>query len=134
MTARPAPRDVPVPRVIPGAVALAERPRLRPWLVFVAFVVAAFFGLILSRISLDRSAFVLDELEDQIEAQEELHWELRLEVARLQDPGRIAAAATGMGLVYPDQRYVLDGPRRPQTSLDPEDRWAQLKALLSAQP
>ena len=62
------------------------------------------------------------------------YWDLRLEVARLQDPERIAAAAREMGLVFPEERHALDVPRTGGGELDPEERWAQLKALLSAQP
>ena len=125
MTARPALRDQrrDTLRVIAGA-GQAERPRLRPWLVFVFVVTLAFFGLIISRISLDQSAFVLDELEERIAVAEADYWDLRLEVARLQDPERIAAAA----------RHALDVPRTGGGELEPEERWAQLKALLSAQP
>ncbi len=135
MTARPAQRDQRHPgfHLIPG-MGPAHRPRLRPWLVFVFFVILAFFGLIVSRISLDRSAFVLDELEDQITVAEADHWDLRLEVARLQDPERIAAAAKEMGLVFPEERHALDVPPMPDRDPEPGERWAQLKALLSAQP
>lgn len=120
-------------RLIRGA-GVPERPRLRPWLVFVVVVVVAFFGLIVSRISLDRSAFVLDDLDEQIAVAEAEYWDLRLEVARLQDPERIAAAARDMGLVFPEERHALDVPPTEASDLDPEARWAQLKALLSAQP
>jgi cell division protein FtsL len=102
--------------------------------VFVVVVVVAFFGLIVSRISLDRSAFVLDDLDEQIAVAEAEYWDLRLEVARLQDPERIAAAARDMGLVFPEERHALDVPPTEASDLDPEARWAQLKALLSAQP
>ena len=135
MTARPAQGDMRRDgfRLIRGA-GVPERPRLRPWLVFVVVVVVAFFGLIVSRISLDRSAFVLDDLDEQIAVAEAEYWDLRLEVARLQDPERIAAAARDMGLVFPEERHALDVPPTEASDLDPEARWAQLKALLSAQP
>ncbi|MFQ5554858.1 MAG: hypothetical protein ACE5GC_05745, partial [Acidimicrobiia bacterium] len=111
-----------------------ERPRLQPWLLLVLCVVVAFFGLIVSRISLDRSAFHLEELEQRIVMEEAHHWDLRLEAARLQDPERIAALAAEMGLVYPDERMEVDAPPVDADGVDPEYRWAQLKTLLSAQP
>lgn len=129
----------PLPRVGERGLEVIEghadaRPRLRPWLLFALGVIVAFFGLIVSRISLDRSAFVLDDLDEKIAAAEAQHWDLRLEVARLQSPDRIAAAAAEMGLVFPASRTVLEIPPIVDEALDPEYRWAQLKALLSAQP
>ena len=112
----------------------AERPKIRPWLLLALCVVVAFFGLIVSRISLDRSAFHLEELEDRIAAEEARHWDLRLEAARLQDPERVASEAAGMGLVFPEERLEVDAPLVDPEGIDPEYRWAQLKTLLSAQP
>ncbi len=108
--------------------------RVRPWFLFVIIVVAAFFGLTYSRISLDRSAFLLDTLEDQLAAEEARHFDLRVEVAELRSPQRIAAEAAGMGLVFPDARVELTVDHVPDEELDLEYRWAQLRALLSAQP
>ncbi len=133
MTAQPLPR--PGDRGLEVIEGRAQtRPRLRPWLLFAVGVIIAFFGLIVSRISLDRSAFVLDDLDEKIAAAESQHWDLRLEVARLQSPDRIAAAAAEMGLVFPESRTVLVAPPVLDEALEPEYRWAQLKALLSAQP
>ena len=133
MTAHPAesrrPRALEVIEGVPE-----KSPGLRPWLIFALCVIVAFFGLIVSRISLDRSAFVLDELEEEIARAEARHWDLRLEVARLQDPQRIASAAAEMGMVFPEERMALDVPVADEQGLDPEYRWAQLRALLTAQP
>lgn len=63
--------------------------------------ITAFFGLGLARTSLDRSAFQLAELNRQIDEQEALNEQLRLEVARLENPARIAPLADEMGLVIP---------------------------------
>jgi hypothetical protein len=70
MTARPLaiPRPRPHLRVVPGRPTPA--PRLAPWVFFTTVALLAFFGLIFSRIALDRSAFVLEELEDQIALEE----------------------------------------------------------------
>ncbi|NND03974.1 MAG: hypothetical protein HKN91_14430 [Acidimicrobiia bacterium] len=110
------------------------RVRLRPWFVFAFVVILAFFGLIFSRVSLDRSGFELDDLETQIAIEEARHWDLRAEVARLQDPHRISEIAAGLGLVYPDERVALEVPGIESEGLDDDYRWAQLKAVLTAQP
>jgi cell division protein FtsL len=135
MTARVARRPHPLElELARGRAVPAPHPAVKPWIVFAVAVVLAFFGLIYSRISLDNSAFELDELADRISEQEALHWDLRLEVARLQEPQRVAKLAKGMGLVYPAERLSLEVPGVDREGLDPEYRWAQLKALLSAQP
>ena len=108
--------------------------RLRPWFVFAFVVIVAFFGLIFSRVSLDRSGFELDDLETQIAIEEARHWDLRAEVARLQDPSRITEIAIGSGLVYPDERIAIEVPGIESEGLDDDYRWAQLKAVLTAQP
>ena len=66
---------------------------LRPLVVFTLAVVLAFFAMIYSRISLDRTAFELHTIEQGLAAQDRIHWDLRLELARLQDPLRITEAA-----------------------------------------
>ena len=70
-------------------------------------VVLVFFTMIYSRISLDRTAFELHGIEQGLAQQERLHWDLRLELARLQDPRRITEAAADLGLVYPEERITL---------------------------
>ena len=108
--------------------------RLRPWVVFAVVVVVAFFGLIFSRVSLDRSGFELDDLEAQIAIESARHRAIRLAVARLQDPDRITAIATEIGLVYPAERIAIEVPGVASEGLDDDFRWAQLKAVLTAQP
>lgn len=108
--------------------------RLRPWIVFAVVVIVAFFGLIFSRVSLDRSGFELDDLEEQIAIEEARHWDLRVEVARLQDPDRITQIAIANGLVYPAERIAIEVPGIESEGLDDDYRWAQLKAVLTAQP
>jgi hypothetical protein len=97
-------------------------------------VIVAFFGLIYSRISLDRSAFEIQELEGQIVVQEDLHWQLRYELAQIQDPARLELDIAQLGLVYPEERVALSVPVVGIDELNPDYRWAQLKAILSAQP
>ena len=82
--------------------------RRRPWLVFTVVVLAAFFGLIGSRISLDQSAFTIDRLEDEIVAEQTRNMTLQLEIAELRDPGRIADRAAAMGMAFPGSQLPLD--------------------------
>jgi len=102
--------------------------------VFTIAVVMAFFLLIFSRTTLDQAAFELRDLDDQIAVEESRYWELRLEIARLQAPDRIMDAARDMNLVYPSEirNATVEIEGGPTATLD--DRWAELKALLSAQP
>jgi len=132
MTAHPIPADpFDLVQLLP---AKHSQARLRPWLVFAAVVVVAFFGLIFSRVSLDRSGFELDELEQQIAIEGARHWDLRVEVARLQDPNRITLWGAEAGLVYPAERIEIEVPGVERGGLDADNRWALLKAVLTAQP
>jgi len=120
-------------RVVPAG-SPARQPRLRGWLIVSATVLAAFFLLIYSRIALDHSAFLLEDIATQIEAEEARYWDLRLEVARLQDPGRIVGLAEEMGMVYPEAVNTVEVPGIGTSPSDADDRWVDLKGLLSAQP
>ena len=111
-----------------------RRPRLRFWVVFAVAVILAFFGLIFSRISLDRSAFVLENLERQITEQEARVGDLRVEVARLRSPERISSLAEEMGLVYPAERISVRVPAPISDEQGAEYRRAQLRSWPIAQP
>lgn len=82
-------------------------PRILPLLFFTALVVAIFFAMIYLRIAMDRSAFELDSVNDQIVLEQSRTLDLRLELAQLQDPQRIAAQAAQIGLVYPEEQITL---------------------------
>jgi hypothetical protein len=123
----------PALEVIPGS-ARRHRTKISHWVLFAAAVIVAFFGLIYSRISLDRSAFEIQELEEQIAIQEDLHWQLRYELAQIQDPALLEQQIADLGLVFPAERVALSVPVVGVDELDPDYRWAQLKAILSAQP
>jgi cell division protein FtsL len=82
-------------------------PRVVPLLFFSVLVVAIFFAMIYLRVAMDRSAFELDSIEDQITLEQSRTLDLRLELAQLQDPQRIAAQATQIGLVYPEEQITL---------------------------
>jgi cell division protein FtsL len=82
-------------------------PRIVPLLFFTFLVVAIFFAMIYLRIAMDESAFELDSVEEQIVLEQSRTLDLRLELAQLQDPQRIAAQATEIGLVYPEEQITL---------------------------
>jgi cell division protein FtsL len=131
-------RPLPLPaapdwRVLVGARARSS-PRLGPWLLLTVVVLAAFFLLIYSRIALDRSAFVIEEVDRQMVVEETRYWELRLESARLQSPERIVARAQELGMVYPGRVETLEVAGIGSAADGAEERWADLKALLGAQP
>lgn len=69
--------------------------------------VVAFLGLGFARTSLDRTAFDLAELNKAIEQQLALNEQLKIEVARLENPARIAPLADAMGLVIPADTHQL---------------------------
>lgn len=111
-----------------------HRARISHWIIFAIAVTVAFFGLIYSRISLDHSAFEIQELEEQIAVQDELYWQLRTDLAEIQNPALLDEQIAGLGMVYPENRVALSVPVVSVDELDPDYRWAQLKAILSAQP
>jgi cell division protein FtsL len=131
-------RALPLPRppglqVLSGA-AVRPAPRMGAWLALTVVVLAAFFLLIYSRITLDRSAFVMEEIGRQTVVEETRYWELRVESARLQSPERIVARAQELGMVYPDQVETVEVAGIGTAAAGAEERWADLKALLAAQP
>ena len=102
------------------------RPRLTPWLAFTLVVVVALFGIVVTQTSLDRGAFELAEPNRSIAQAETDNQHLRLEVARLESPARVAPLATEMGLVYPDTRrtVMVAGVVEQVAAGDP--RWASI--------
>ena len=107
MTIQPLPRPAKGTglRVLKGR--RLRRPSIAPWMVMVLLVVVAFLGLGFARTSLDRSAFELAELSQAIDEQAALNEQLRLEVARLENPARIAPLADEMGMVIPGDTQPL---------------------------
>jgi len=84
-----------------------RKPSLAPWMIMVLIAIFAFLGLGFARTSLDRSAFDLAELDRAIDVQLAINEQLRLEVARLENPARIAPLADQMGLVLPSDTKQL---------------------------
>ncbi|MDX1468627.1 MAG: hypothetical protein R3258_04750 [Acidimicrobiia bacterium] len=92
-------------RVIKGR--RLRRPSVAPWMIMVAVGVLAFLGLGFARTSLDRSAFEIAELTEAIEQAEKANQLLRLEIARLENPSRIAPLAEQLGMILPTDRNQL---------------------------
>jgi cell division protein FtsL len=99
---------------------------MAPWMIVAVVAVIGFLGLGFARTSLDGSAFELSELESSIEHQQALNEQLKLEVARLENPARIAPLAEKMGMVVPiDTDQILvdltpEGPRVASADTDEE--------------
>lgn len=102
---------------------------LRPLVVFTVAVIVAFFAMIYTRISLDRTAFDLHQIEQEITTQERAHWDLRLELARLKDPKRIEEAAADLGLVYPEDWITVEAPGVVTEATDGAERWTAARTL-----
>lgn len=122
MTARPlrSPARTPGLRVIRGR--SARRPIVAPWIVLSLITVGAFLALVGSRTSLDRSAFELAELNAAIAEEAALNQQLRIEIAELENPARIAPLAEDLGLVIPQERrqLLVGGVQRDDGIADPD--------------
>jgi cell division protein FtsL len=101
--------------------------------IFSIVAVVAFIGMVLTRTSLDRIAIELTVAESQLAEAKSVNQRLRLEIARLESPARIAPAARALGMVYPQSsnRLVVEGVI-PPTVADP--RWADLSRLAAQAP
>jgi cell division protein FtsL len=107
MTSQAIPRPIARSRDSADSRAASAGPRIIPLIFFTILVIGVFFLMIYLRIALDRTAFELDTLTDQIAIEESAQLDLRLELAQLQDPQRIATQAQEIGLVFPDERVAL---------------------------
>lgn len=103
-----------------------RRPVVSPFVAFVLILLVALFGIVFARTALDQGAFDLNELDRQIVASRSENTQLRLEVARLESPTRIAPLAEGMGMVFPAERdtVVVERIADPDRPADP--RWASI--------
>ena len=89
--------------------------------------------MIYLRIALDRTAFELDSLEDQIAIEESRQLDLRLEIAGLQDPLRITTEARRIGLTHPDERLSIEVTGVRDRAAPVEDE-SPVRALTENQP
>jgi cell division protein FtsL len=123
------------PRVTQGLRVLTGRRQrhqtLAPWLIFSFVAVVAFMGMVFTRTSLDRSAIEFSNIERQLAEARSLNQRLRLEIARLESPARVAPAAQQLGMVYPESssRLVVEGVI-PATMSDP--RWSDLHGFAAS--
>ncbi len=81
--------------------------------------------MVLTRTSLDRIAIELSTVEAQLAEAKGLNQRLRLEIAELESPARVAPAAQELGMVYPQSsnRLVVEGVLT-ETVADP--RWSEM--------
>lgn len=119
-------------RLVQGTV--RPRPRAGSWIVFALLAVFVFFAPIVSRTSLDRAAFELREIRQSISEETARFEELELEVARLSSPSRIAPLADALGMVLPTEVVRVEAPRIVRNQTDREERWAEMKSILTASP
>lgn len=146
-----APRRAPVPAARPdlrvvdksrrSPAARRARARLVAWLVL-GVVAAALFGLVASHVALTQGQFRLDALRKEAAAQQDRYERLRLEVAELESPGRIVAAAQErLGMVAPPGVTYLS-PVGPATGAEDDDGgagtaaedWSTVKPQLASRP
>jgi cell division protein FtsL len=109
-----------------------RRPVMGPWLVFSVLAVTSFLGLVFTRTALDRNAFELAEVERTISENASLNQRLRLEIAALESPSRIAPLAVEMGMLAPDQRTRLVVERIDREAPKTDPRWAGIDRLAAA--
>jgi hypothetical protein len=119
-------------RVVEGR--RAPRIHLGPWLVFSLVAITAIFGLAFSRTALDDGAFRLAELDRAISEASDRNTLLRVEIARLENPARVAPLATQMGMVYPSspEQLLVAGITLRSDVEDP--RWAEIDRLATELP
>lgn len=122
-------------RIRPGLSVVSgrrPRPRLLSWTVFSLLAVVAFLGMVLVRTSLDNTAIELSRIERSLADASALNQRLRLEIARLESPARVAPLAQDLGMVYPQQseQLIVDGVVSATMS-DP--RWAEMNRFAASQ-
>ncbi|MDX1447903.1 MAG: cell division protein FtsL [Acidimicrobiia bacterium] len=110
----------------------SRRPVVSPFVAFVLIVLVALFGIVFARTALDQGAFDLAELDRSIVAARSQNTQLRLEVARLESPTRVAPLAEQMGMVFPTERdtVVVERITDPDRPADP--RWASIGRYAAA--
>lgn len=133
-TAQPLPAAAPRRRSRSRRAGAPGAPRLRSLVVFILAVVVAFFGMIYSRISLDRTAFELQDLEGRIEQELDRMEVLQVEAARLQDPQTVLDRAEDLGLVYPEDRVPLVVDDVPTVRAATRGLRSEVRALMSERP
>jgi cell division protein FtsL len=108
-----------------------RHPHVAPWMAFTLVVVVALFGIVTTQTSLDQGAFELAELNRSIANAQTENQHLRLEVARLESPARIAPIAAEMGLVYPDTRRMVMVDGVIDQIVEGDQRWSSIAEFAS---
>ncbi|MDE0122466.1 MAG: hypothetical protein OXS33_12185 [bacterium] len=106
----PSSRNSPLRLISTGTTTSARGPSVLMLLAFVVLVVFTFLGMVWSRTLLDEGAFQLADLQTRIEQETIRNRLLRLEVARLENPDRMASLAEPLGLFYPDEVVHIQVP------------------------
>ncbi len=136
MTARPIRRQTTAAvaglRVIAGR-RRQQRHHVTPWLAFTVVVVVALIGVVLAQTSLDRGAFELGSLNRSIAEAKTENQHLRLDIARLESPVRVAPLADEMGLVYPEERQPLLVQGVVEQTVGGDQRWSSISEFASEQ-
>jgi cell division protein FtsL len=117
-------------RVVQGR--RTRRPIVTPFLAFVLIVLVALFGIVFARTALDQGAFDLTELNREILRAQTENTHLRLEVARLESPTRVAPLAEQMGMVFPTERTTVVVERIVDPSQPADPRWASISRYAAA--
>lgn len=134
MTARPLRRQTTAAvaglRVIAGR-RRDHRPHVAPWLAFTVVVVVALMGVVAAQTSLDRGAFELGKLDRAIAEAKTENQHLRLEVARLESPTRVAPMAESLGLVYPESRQPVLVQGVVEQVVEVDQRWSSITEFAS---
>jgi len=124
----------------------ARRARARIMGLLVVIVVAvALFGLVTSHVALAQGQFRLEDMQKKAEIEEARYERLRLQVAELESPGRIVAAAQErLGMVPPPGITYLSpvGPASDAAAHaaadDPDQEatadWSNVKRQLASRP
>jgi cell division protein FtsL len=98
-------------------------------------VFTAVFGVVAAHVVLTQRQFRLDALETKAADAEARYERLRLEVAQLEAPERVVAAAQQLGMVPPATVTYVASTRpstRPATDQAPAGEWATVKSHLAA--
>jgi cell division protein FtsL len=146
--ARQAPKPRPPLRVVTADFVPARVKRRRARLLAVAvslLVGLGLLGIACLHVVLTQGQFELDKINARAEREQERFEQLRLEVAELESPERVVAAAQerlGMvpppGVTYLTPSGPVTGPQRvdrqPKPANGPPTSWAEVKPHLSSDP
>lgn len=143
--------DARPPLRVVGANELSARGRRRRTRILTAtvslFALGGLFGLAVFNVLIAQGQVRLNNVEDRANAQQDRYERLRLEVAQLESPERVVAAAQErLGMVPPPSvHYLSPKSTKPGIASDSNSRvaaaatpvtsdWAQVKPHLAAQP